>query len=157
MSLGFPADWGVVSGRTKSWVGITSFPSLRAGPEGLRRFRQSSLTKLVDIPNGLCYPSRRNGNHANAGAAGGQSGQPKLRNAERPMASTGKPQRRARGGRPLGAWRKEEGRVLARRGARRGCELGRVRAASAGLQFSRESCHSCHSCHSCAFRHICHI
>src|SRR6266446_580612 len=58
-----------------------------------------------------------------------------------------KPCKCGRGGRPLGAWRKEACRVLARRGARPGCELGRVRAASAGLQFSRESCHSCHSCH----------
>ncbi len=104
---------GVFSERTKSWVAIASFPSLRAGPEGLRRFRQPSLTKLVDIPNGLCYPSWRNGNHANAGAARGQSGQPKLRNAERPMASPGKPQRRARGGRPLG------------RGGRKKAECGR--------------------------------
>ena len=80
--LGFAADWGCCPDAQNHGVAIASFPSLRAGPEGLRRFRQSSLTKLVDIPNGLCYPSRRNGNHANAGAAGGHWGRGGGKNAE---------------------------------------------------------------------------
>ena len=85
--LGFRGDWGCCPDAQNHGVAIASFPSLRAGPEGLRRFRQSSLTKLVDIPNGLCYLSWRNGNHANASAAHGHQGVRNGRNDEKRIKS----------------------------------------------------------------------
>ncbi len=85
--------------------------SLTAGPEELRRLRKRSRKRVVDIPNRVCYLSCRNGNRECTGNP--------------PNAECG------RCGRPVGALH----------GARPDCELGRVRAASAGLQFNLESRH----------------
>ena len=71
--------------------------ALTAGPEEFKPFPRRSPKKMVDIPNALWYPSCRNGNHANAGAARGHRGREGRQNEECRMQNEGA----ARGDKPL--------------------------------------------------------